>query len=192
LVPGKDFLRVAEHPEHGGVLGTHATNSYHYKGRAIDIGAYAHEQPKILKAISQFNQKKGVKPVELLKAGDAGHSDHVHVAYLKGGRVLKPTLATLAEDGRPEFVFDADTTAGLDSMTPNLLEYLNAANTKREIMRILQSYAGYEDGAEQTVIVMNSPQMIPIPIPTGNSGSIGGMSRSSSIDTTYDTQYANA
>jgi len=192
LVPGKDFLRVAEHPEHGGVLGTHATNSYHYKGRAIDIGAYAHEQPKILTAISQFNQKKGVKPVELLKAGDAGHSDHVHVAYLKGGRVLKPTLATLAEDGRPEFVFDADTTAGLDSMTPNLLEYLNAAKTKPQLMSILQSYAGYEDGAEQTVIVMNNSQMVPIPIPTGNSGSIGGMSRSSSIDTTYDIQYANA
>ena len=113
-------------------------------------------------------------------------------AYLKGGRVLKPTLATLAEDGRPEFVFDADTTAGLDSMTPNLLEYLNAAKTKSQLMGILQSYAGYEDGAEQTVIVMNNPQMVPIPIPTGNSGSIGGMSRSSSIDTTYDIQYANA
>lgn len=113
-------------------------------------------------------------------------------AYLKGGRVTKPTLATLAEDGRPEFVFDADTTAGLDSMTPNLLEYLNAAKTKTQLMSILQSYAGYEDGAEQTVIVMNNPQMIPIPILTGNSGSIGGMSRSSSIDTTYDTQYANA
>jgi hypothetical protein len=113
-------------------------------------------------------------------------------AYLKGGRVLKPTFATLAEDGRPEFVFDADTTAGLDSMTPNLLEYLNAAKTKPELMSILQSYAGYEDGAEQTVIVMNNPQMVPIPIPTGNSGSIGGMSRSSSIDTTYDIQYANA
>jgi hypothetical protein len=113
-------------------------------------------------------------------------------AYLKGGRVLKPTLATLAEDGRPEFVFDADTTAGLDSMTPNLLEYLNAAKTKPQLMSILQSYAGYEDGAEQTVIVMNNPQMVPIPIPTGNSGSIGGMSRSSSIDTTYDIQYANA
>ena len=61
-----------------------------------------------------------------------------------------------------------------------------------QITAILQSYAGYEDGAEQTVIVMNNPQMIPIPIPTRNSGSIGGMSRSSSIDTTYDTQYANA
>jgi hypothetical protein len=113
-------------------------------------------------------------------------------AYLKGGRVTKPTLATLAEDGRPEFIFDADTTKGLDFLAPNLLEYLNAAKTKSQLMSVLQSYAGYEDGAEQTVIVMNSPQMIPIPIPTGNSGSIGGMSRSSSIDTTYDTQYANA
>ena len=72
------------------------------------------------------------------------------------------------------------------------MEYLNAAKTKTQLMSVLQSYAGYEDGAEQTVIVMNNSQMVPIPIPTENSGSIGGMSRSSSIDTTYDTQYANA
>ena len=61
-----------------------------------------------------------------------------------------------------------------------------------EKLKKISGYAGYEDGAEQTVIVMNNPQMVPIPIPTGNSGSIGGMSRSSSIDTTYDIQYANA
>jgi hypothetical protein len=122
---------------------------------------------------------------------NAIHYDHVHVAYAKGGRVTKPTRALIGEKG-PEFIFDADTTKGLDFLAPNLLEYLNAAKTKPQLMRILQSYAGYEDGAEQTVIVMNNPQMVPIPIPTGNSGSIGGMSRSSSIDTTYDTQYANA
>ena len=164
-----------------------------------------------------LHTKPSVKPGQTVQPGqkignllDLGNQTHLHfeaykggsrlnptgmlnsVAYLKGGRVLKPTFATLAEDGRPEFVFDADTTAGLDSMTPNLLEYLNAAKTKPELMSILQSYAGYEDGAEQTVIVMNNPQMVPIPIPTGNSGSIGGMSRSSSIDTTYDIQYANA
>ena len=164
-----------------------------------------------------LHTKPSVKPGQTVQPGqkignllDLGNQTHLHfeaykggsrlnptgmlnsVAYLKGGRVLKPTFATLAEDGRPEFVFDADTTAGLDSMTPNLLEYLNAAKTKPQLMSILQSYAGYEDGAEQTVIVMNNPQMVPIPIPTGNSGSIGGMSRSSSIDTTYDTQYANA
>lgn len=122
---------------------------------------------------------------------NAIHYDHVHVAYAKGGRVTKPTRALIGEKG-PEFIFDADTTKGLDFLAPNLLEYLNAAKTKPELMSILQSYAGYEDGAEQTVIVMNNPQMVPIPIPTGNSGSIGGMSRSSSIDTTYDIQYANA
>ena len=122
---------------------------------------------------------------------NAIHYDHVHVAYAKGGRVTKPTRALIGEKG-PEFIFDADTTKGLDFLAPNLLEYLNAAKTKPELMNILQSYAGYEDGAEQTVIVMNNPQMVPIPIPTGNSGSIGGMSRSSSIDTTYDIQYANA
>ena len=122
---------------------------------------------------------------------NAIHYDHVHVAYAKGGRVTKPTRALIGEKG-PEFIFDADTTRGLDHMAPLLLEKLNAAKTKPQLARILQSYAPYESGAEQTVIVMNNPQMIPIPILTGNSGSIGGMSRSSSIDTTYDTQYANA
>ena len=336
LVPGKDFLRVTEHPEHGGVLGKHATNSYHYQGRAIDIGAFADEQPKILRAISQFNQKKGVKPVELLKAGDAGHSDHVHIAYAKGGEtkpyahiatlgekgietvidadstkglaslapnllkklntaetkpqlmkilqsymggstqisanyggmIKKPSLAIIAEKGKEEFLLGGRTTELFNSLGPNLLEKINTAKTKPQLADILlsatyggaaaerqqkidafmnqkgmpagkgfqgrfdmfgreydtntgklkqanavkelnnmqisqqmssllqltgilQSYAGYEDGAEQTVIVMNNPQMVPIPIPTGNSGSIGGMSRSH-IDTTYDIQYANA
>ena len=204
---------VHQHPRHPG-WSKRSYQSYHNEGRAIDLGGYgpAHpssggkdEQAPILRALVAWNKQKGVTPVEVIHGSpafsgfgkyesspNALHSHHVHVAYLKGGRVLKPTLATLAEDGRPEFVFDADTTAGLDSMTPNLLEYLNAAKTKPQLMSILQSYAGYEDGAEQTVIVMNNPQMVPIPIPTGNSGSIGGMSRSSSIDTTYDTQYANA
>lgn len=85
----QQFQAVTEHPEHGGVRGRHAPNSYHYTkpGRAIDIGAYAHEQGPILKVISDFNKEKKVKPVELLKAGDPGHSDHVHVAYNTGGLV---------------------------------------------------------------------------------------------------------
>jgi hypothetical protein len=75
---------IHEHPQHGGVKGKHSPNSYHYQGRAIDIGAYANEQGGVLSRIAQFNQKMGVKPVELLKAGDPGHSDHVHVAYAYG------------------------------------------------------------------------------------------------------------
>jgi hypothetical protein len=75
---------IHEHPQHGGVKYKHSPNSYHYKGRAIDIGAYANEQGGVLRRVAEFNAKMGVKPVELLKAGDPGHSDHVHVAYAMG------------------------------------------------------------------------------------------------------------
>jgi hypothetical protein len=71
---------------HGGVKGKHAPGSYHYSGRAIDIGAYANEQAGVIARIQQFNAKMGVKPVEFLHAGNdpRGHSDHVHVAYALG------------------------------------------------------------------------------------------------------------
>ena len=203
---------IHQHPRHPG-WSKRSYKSYHNEGRAIDLGGYgpAHpqsggkdEQAPILRALVAWNKQKGVTPVEVIHGSpafsgfgkyesspNALHSHHVHVAYAKGGRISKPTRALIGEKG-PEFIFDADTTRGLDHMAPLLLEKLNAAKTKPQLANILQSYAPYEDGAEQTVIVMNNSQMVPIPIPTGNSGSIGGMSRSSSIDTTYDIQYANA
>jgi hypothetical protein len=75
---------IHEHPQHGGVKYKHSPTSYHYQGRALDIGAYANEQGGVLRRVAQFNAQMGVKPVELLKAGDPGHSDHVHVAYAMG------------------------------------------------------------------------------------------------------------
>jgi hypothetical protein len=170
LKQGPDFQAITEHPEFGGVRGRHAPNSYHYKGRAIDIGAYAKEQPKILRAIAQFNKEKNIRPVQLLHAGNepSGHSDHVHVAYLKGGRVRKPTFATLAEDGRPEFVFDGDTTAGLDRLAPQLLEKLNFAKTKPQLASILQSYAPYEQPSTEIEIV---EVPVPVPVPIGQNSS---------------------
>jgi hypothetical protein len=76
---------IHEHPQHGGVKGKHSPNSYHYQGRAIDIGAYANEQAGVMSRIAQFNAKNGVKPVEWLHAKNAGgHNDHVHVAYNTG------------------------------------------------------------------------------------------------------------
>jgi hypothetical protein len=76
---------IWEHPMHGGVKGKHAPGSYHYSGRAIDIGAHANEQAGVIARIKQFNAKYGVKPVEFLHAGnDPNHQDHVHVAYALG------------------------------------------------------------------------------------------------------------
>jgi murein DD-endopeptidase MepM/ murein hydrolase activator NlpD len=72
--------------------------------------------------------------------------------FSRGGRVSKPTYALIGEEG-PEFVFDADTTAGLDRLAPQLLEQLNFASTKPQLASILQSYAPYDAMSPQTIIV---------------------------------------
>jgi len=87
----RDYSQIHRHPEHPpySLSSGHSPDSYHYQGRALDIGAYTHEQGKILKLIEQFNKLKEVNPVELIDGtkDPAGHGDHVHVAYKRGGVV---------------------------------------------------------------------------------------------------------
>jgi hypothetical protein len=153
VVPGS----VHRHPEHPpySLSSGHSRNSLHYQGRAIDLGAYANEQGPVLAAVAEFNKLKGVKPVQLYHGGnDPDHADHVHVAYALGGRVPKLTFAMIGEKG-PEFVFDANTTAGLDKLAPQLLEKLNFASTKPQLASILQSYASYDTMSPQTIVVQS-------------------------------------
>ncbi len=110
-------------------IGRENDRGYHGKNLAIDVPGYQWGGSGTI-GQKEFDGSKKVRQV--LGIG----------AFAKGGRVLKPTLATLAEDGREEFVFDADTTRGLDHMAPRLLEKLNAAKTKPQLMKILQSYMG--------------------------------------------------
>ena len=194
LRQGPDFSLVHRHPEHPpySLTSGHSRGSLHYQGRAVDIGAYTHEQGPILNVIAEFNKMKGVKPVQLLhgKNEPSGHSDHVHVAYAKGGRVRKPTLASIGEKG-PEFIFDADTTAGLDRLAPQLLERLNMAKTKPQLASILQSYTGYEQPYAE-------PEYIEVPVPmpmmmseesdyesSGDAGMFGGDEESDPFGSLY-------
>jgi hypothetical protein len=166
LRQGPDFQAVTEHPEHGGVRGRHADGSFHYSNRAIDIGAYTHEQGPILRVISEFNRMKGIKPVELLHGGnDSGHRDHVHVAYGRGGLVRGFTRAILGERGI-EFVLDTDTTSALEQNFPGFLDALNKANYDGAI-NVLRNYAYYELGSAAEVIVEQSePEVVMVPVPT--------------------------
>ena len=178
----EQFLAVKEHPEFGGVRGTHANKSFHYEGRAIDIGAYAHEQGPILKVISDFNRIKGVKPVELLKAGDPGHNDHVHVAYFGGGFVGKGGNVTTHPG---EYVIDKDS---VDLFGRRFMDILNDTeniaqrkSAAQSLMQILSAYAGYEFGATQEVEIENTTSVQPVPIPVKSdsysfSGSSGDQS----------------
>ncbi len=168
LKQGPDFQAVTEHPEHGGVgpPGVHARNSYHYKGRAIDIGAYSNEQAKILKVIAEFNRIKGVQPIQLLHAKNepSGHSDHVHVAYKRGGKVkgkrgIDQIRAMLTHG---EYVLDLDSTTALEKNFPGFLDALNKANYDGAI-KVLRSYAEYEQGS--TIHAVVDEKLIPVPIP---------------------------
>ena len=163
---------VHRHPEHPpfSLTSGHSRGSLHYQGRAVDIGGYTREQGPILAAVAEFNKLKGVKPVQVYHGGnDPDHADHVHVAYAKGGRIHKPIIAMIGEKG-PEFVFDADTTRGLDKLAPQLLEKLNFASTKPQLASILQSYASYDTMSPQTIIVQ-SPSALS---GGGNSNRSGG------------------
>ena len=201
---------IHQHPRHPGQFRRNYF-SYHNQNRALDIGGWgpAHpssggrdEQAPVIRALLEWNKKNGYQPVEIIhgspafkglgkyeSAPNALHSNHVHVAYLRGGRVRKPTFATLAEDGRPEFVFDADTTEGLDRLAPGILEKLNVAKTKPQLASILQSYTDYERPYGETQIVE-----VPVEVPVYISEDSYSSSGSSVVfagggDNPFDTLY---
>ena len=147
-----DYNRITEHPDFGGVRGTHATGSYHYVNRAIDIGAFTNEQEPIVNVLNQFNKMKGVQPKELITGSQfpgttmvdpGGHDDHVHVAYEDGGPSLsKPHMALIAEKG-PEFVIDTDSYMAIKQAYPGLLPAINEAYGAKAL-QVLMDFASYE------------------------------------------------
>ena len=179
LRKGPDFQAVTEHPEFGGVNSVHSKNSYHYDGRAIDIGAYDYEQPPILSVIDKFGKKTGYSPVELLHAGnDRYHQDHVHVAYKSGGWVRGLTKAILGDRGN-EFVFDADTTAALEDNYPGLLSALNKANYT-DSLSVLKNYTSYYNPSMSGNTIMVQRVIIEKPVSMGGMGGGGFVADSSS------------
>jgi len=166
LRQGPDFSQVHRHPEHPpySLTSGHSRGSLHYQGRAIDIGAYTREQGPILKVISEFNRAKGVRPVQLLHGRNepSGHSDHVHVAYEKGGETLDgPHIAMIGEKGR-EFVIDADSKESIDRTFPGFLVALNDAKYD-EAINVLRNFASYEAPYAE-------PEIAFIPLPSQDSG----------------------
>jgi hypothetical protein len=172
VVPGS-IHRHPEHPPYSLTSG-HSRGSLHYQGRAIDLGANANEQGPILAALAEFNRLKGVKPVQLLHAGNdrsGGHDDHVHVAYHRGKvRSGREMIARILKD---EKVFDSDTSKAFDKIDPLLAYRLNKASTTSEVMNVLRSYAGYEQPYVEFEII-EVPVPVEVPVPMGDYQSSGG------------------
>jgi len=168
-VPGS----IWQHSRHGG-QGYRRYGSFHNVDRAIDLGANANEQGPILKKIEEFNKIRGVRPVQILHAGNdpkGGHKDHVHVAYEKGGKTPGvPTPAILGEKG-PEFVLDNDTTTALEQNFPGFLDSLNKADYKGTL-QVLQNYASYHNPSGTTLMMQRVIIEKPIPMQSKGGGFI--------------------
>ena len=155
-----DYNRITEHSDFGGVRGTHATGSYHYVNRAIDIGAFTNEQEPIVNVLNQFNKMKGVQPKELITGAQfpgttmvdpGGHGDHIHVAYRLGGLVKGLTHAMLGEEG-PEYVIDTDSYTAIEESHPGLFDAINAAKGP-DAVRGLMDFTSYESPQEPVMVV---------------------------------------
>ncbi len=99
---------VGEHPSFGGVAPVHTKNSYHYRGRAVDVNWYpASAEPAKLDYLHGWI-RQNVSPITELLWRTKGHYGHLHLAMLLGGLVdfrsfdqggwLEPGL-TLAHNG---------------------------------------------------------------------------------------------
>jgi hypothetical protein len=164
---------IHQHPRHL-PMDRRGYKSYHNEGRAIDLGGYgpAHpssggrdEQAPILRALIEWNKKRGVTPVQVIhgspafrgfgkyeSAPNALHSHHVHVAYAKGGETLDgPHLAMVGEKGR-EIVIDNDSVESHPEVRQMLLA-INQASNYQGVLSAIRQYAPYDAMSPQTIIV---------------------------------------
>jgi hypothetical protein len=101
--------------------------------------------------------------------GRHSHPEHMHIEVKdKGGFIGKGLFANL---GGTEFVTDADSTAALKQVAPGLMMGLNQARDKSGVANVLSSYASYEQGAQQTVMIQNSQMPSEESESKGSSGS---------------------
>ena len=189
--------------------GEHAKGSLHYQKRAMDFsnGIDTPEQRAFANAIISkygtsiaeliytplgFGIKNG-KQVGLDYWGDAvnkQHHNHVHVAFFGGGSTGKGGL-TMTHPG--EYIIDKDS---VDAFGINFFDIVNKVENMsqrqqaaKQLMGILQLYAGYEGGGRQKIKVkVPAPQVVtvPMPIPVGG-GSV--MTASSSGSRPQDITY---
>jgi hypothetical protein len=112
---GKGFL-----PGGGGYIGKHAPDSYHYKGRALDVSGSDAQLD------AAYAKLKSTAYKELLWR-TAGHYDHLHVAYANGFN--NPTLLGTEGKARSYEAANMPFGAKVRSITSNTSEMFGSGMT---------------------------------------------------------------
>ena len=177
-------FKITEFKGYGaGVTGPHSgAGSLHHSGLAFDIPGY---QWGGTGAIGQKEYMGSAKVREALSQFKSGKS-------LFGGGLTGKGGLTLTHPG--EYIIDKDS---VDAFGIDFFDIINQTesvsqrkNSAKELMSILQIYAGYEAGGKQKVKVkIPSPQVKYVPVPVPISGGMA-VSSSSSLDSDYDSTYS--
>ena len=186
--PGGDM----EHPDHGGVVASHAGTG-HDRGVALDLGAnsatsgsYTEDQKTLWPYISDFLHKYGLHvepfvpqvihgpkesfgPKAASSFADGAHHNHFHVEFHKGGVVGGDgEVPAVLKSG--EVVIDTDSSEY--GPVKNMLLAVNQASGKEGVLSAIQDFAPYDMRGEQTVVVPQSAPPVPIPMPQYGSSSM--------------------
>jgi hypothetical protein len=97
-------FQVGEHPAFGGVSPVHAPNSWHYKGRAIDVNWPGGGAVELQHLRSVFGMIANLNPIEEMIEDTGGANQHLHVAMAKGGIITRPTRILAGEAGREAII----------------------------------------------------------------------------------------
>tara|TARA_Y100000992_G_scaffold69552_1_gene43524 strand:+ start:4468 stop:6987 length:2520 start_codon:yes stop_codon:yes gene_type:complete len=159
-------------PGEGSVSDVHSGRG-HYEGRAIDVtdwrGTLEDSKARYRSVLDSVYNDGDMGNKLLIHdswgiadqtgkdgPGAHGHPTHMHIEVKdKGGKIGKGLFANL---GGPEFVLDSDSFMAIENKLPGFLGALNKADGE-EALKVLASYASYEQGGSQTVIV-NRNQII--------------------------------
>jgi len=187
-----DFTKVTSGgkytPGRGYVSNVHRGRG-HYEGRALDVtdhrGSMEDSKARYRSVLTSLQDNPAIKmlihdswggmyggPGTKQGPGGHGHPTHMHIEVKdKGGFIGKGLFANL---GGTEFVTDADSTAALRQEAPGLMMALNQAKNREGVAKVLQQYASYEQGAQQTIIVQDSPEQQPSQSSGGGMMVMGG------------------
>jgi hypothetical protein len=183
-------------------------NSYHFDGRAMDFSndGVGNGTPQQLSLAKELIKRYGATAKEIfytplgfsIKDGKkvppvaaSSHYNHVHVAFFGGGPTGKGGIVRTHPG---EYIIDKDS---VDAFGIDFFDIINQTesvsqrkNSAKQLMSILQFYAGYEAGGRQKIKVkIPAPQVsyVPVPVPVGGGMMVAG---GSSTDSDYDSTYA--